>query len=386
MEESSNKKIRGVGLVSIANPITLIASIEKFKQLEFKDNLFIILNVNRQLTDEDRVKTLIDNSFKVIKYYEPYFSKIYVIESTAELWHTHGRCLDQLFAVMSKYGIEEMAMFEEDAFLIRDGKMDEWFETLKENHLHCVVAPNNPNNYDKFFKKLEIFHNTINMPGKESVFFIRKDILEHYNWLGFDYFSWNPNFVYKPFEGVEISVPEEVQWDTFEFFSLNCWINRKIKKSIYHENNYDYWMWEGRGETDTFFRDFENVPEYLHYFNGALFTYLDMHGDQATLDHNTIMYNAPHYGNFMYHLSTYLIHHAMLLSVKKRYIEVLGVDAYRLHRNSHKRMIKKLLDYFGWFRIVKQFEMEKYFKFTCRFTNKVHYLTDIDPVGYLDKE
>lgn len=373
MSEVIKQKTRAVGITSIGNPITLIASLEKFKRICGGYKIYIMLNVPRECNNPTNIKHITDQTYKICQYYQKFFSEILIIENTAVVWMTHGMCLDTLFTLTTE---DEMVFFEEDAYLTNKITFDNWFNQLKENHLHCVVAPQNPNNFSQLFSKLGIFDGAVNMPGKESIFFVRRDILEFYNWPSFDYVKWENYFVYKPNPHLELKFNEEINFDTFEFFSLQCWMNKNIKKSVYEEHNFDYWTFEGSNDIDAFFRKHASPPHYIHYFNGSLFMYLDYHDKGNKQFYYDMVYNAPHYGQFMYHMSTYLIHYSMLLAIKKRYIQLCGVEEYKRQKKSIRNSLILLFNYFGYYTIKIKFKMEKYFKFACRHSRKVHYLSE----------
>ena len=374
MNEVLKTDTRAVGLVSIGNPITLIASFEKFKQICRNYKIYVMLNISRDHSNPDTVKRLTDNAYKIFSHYEKYFSEIVVIENPTKDWMTHGLCIDTIFAISTE---DRMAIFEEDAYLFSDHQFKEWFDKLDENHLHCVVAPQNPNNFAQLFSKLGIFKDVVNMPGKESIFFIRRDILKHYDWPGFDYVQWKNDVVYKPNEKLQLSFKEDIHFDTFEFFSLNCWMNDQIKKSVYHEHNYDYWVSEGRNDLEAFYRHHTGRPSYIHYFNGSLFQYLDYHDEKNVAFYKDMVYNAPHFGQFLYHMSTYLIHSSIILAIRRRYIEILGVKEYQSQKKSLKNSLVLLFNYFGYWQIANKFKLKRYFKFTCRHSRMVHKLSDI---------
>lgn len=373
MSEVIKQKTRAVGLTSIGNPLTLIASFEKFKRLCKGYKIYVMLNVARECNNPQNIKHLTEQTYKICQYYQKFFSEVLIIENTARDWMTHGLCLDTLFTLTTE---DEMVFFEEDAFLTDKVTFDNWFNQLKDNHLHCVVAPQNPNNFGQLFSKLGIFHGAVNMPGKESIFFVRRDILELYDWPAFDYIKWENHFVYKPNSHLELKFNEEIHFDTFEFFSLNCWMNKSIKKSVYEEHNFDYWVSEGRGNIDEFFRKHASPPPYIHYFNGALFQYLDYHDKGNRKFYYDMVHEAPHFGQFMYHMSTFLIHYSIMLTIKKRYVEICGIEEYKRHKKSLKNAITMLFNYFGYYTIKKKFKMHLYFKFACRHSRKVHYLSE----------
>jgi hypothetical protein len=210
------------------------------------------------------------------------------------------------------------------------------------------------------------------MPGKESIFFVNKSINQKFNWYGFDYVKWLPETVYIRNEGTRLAFKEEIHFDTFEFFSFNCWMNKNIKVVTYNEESFDYWVPEGRGDTEGFFRNISSGRNYMHYFNGALFQYLDYLSPKNTAFYKRMVNTAGHYGQFMYHMSTYTIHLGMLLAIKSKYIDILGKEEFNLQRNSLKRSLQHLFVYFGIWKIKHQFKFFKYIKFTYKFMKKYH--------------
>ena len=362
---------RAVGLVSIGNPVTLITSLDKFKTICPGYKIYICLNVIREHISDENFQKLTTNAYKIIADYEKYFNQIIVIESTSRGWITHGQCIDLLFHIIEE---EEMVIYEEDAYLFSKSEFESMFAGLDNNDLVCVVAPQNPNNFTNLFSKLSIFVNAVNMPGKESIFFIRKSILSKYNWLGFDYMEWSPNVIYTRPEGTKLQFKENIQFDTFEFFSFNCWMNTNIKTITYNEQSYDYWISEGRQNVDEFYRNMSNPQNYIHYFNGALFQYLDYHHSENVKTYRDMMHTATHFGQFLYHTSTYIIHLCMLRTVKNKYIELLGKVEYDKQRRSLKNFIRLNFDYFGYFKIRHQYRLGRFIKFTNKFIKKYHTL------------
>jgi len=368
MTNSTNEN-RAVGLVSIGNPVTLIASLDKFKTVCAGYKIYICLNISQEHITVENYQKLLNNSYKIIAHYEPNFREIVVIENAAKVWLTHGMCLDMLYNFATE---EELVMFEEDAYLFSNTDFEEKFRNLQTKDLFCVVAPKNPNNYNALFSKLNIFPNTINMPGKESIFFIRKSLLSKYDWVSFDYVKWNSGVVYTRPEGTKIHFQEEIHFDTFEFFSLNCWMNTSIAVGTYEEQNYDYWVPEGRNAIHEFYQQMTNPMNYMHYFNGSLFQYLDYHGPNNSKFYKNMMHTAPHFGQYLYHMSTYIIHLGILRAVKKKYVEILGSVEYNLNKRSIKNSLSMLINYFGYFKIRHQYKLASFLKFTYKFTNRYH--------------
>lgn len=354
---------RGIGLTSIGNANTLIAQLEKFKELGFKENVFICLNIFTN-TSEDNFEKLKDDFYKIVKNYDQYFSKIYVIESV-NAFLTHGSCLDVLFNTMIEFGIEEMAFFEEDAFIFKSEILQEWFNKLKDHHLHCVVDVDPNEDYSYIFKKLDLLDNTINTPGKESIFFVKKDILDHYDWLSFDYIVLDKKTKIKISDNYKLSLPRDTtHFDTFHFFSLICWTNPKIKCSIYNEERLHFL------EPDSI--DAGRISEYVHYFNSALYTHLDFHGENEKKILKELLMTEGAYGAFPIHIHTWLVHASLLFSIRKKYINILGIDRYREQRNSQKRIIKKYLNYFGWYHSTYTYKIKEVFKRVFKYVNKMH--------------
>jgi len=227
MSEDVKQKTRAVGVTSIGNPITLIATLEKFKRICRGYRVYVMLNIARECNNRENITHLTEQTYKICQHYEKYFSQLLIIENTANSWMSHGLCLDTLFTLTTE---DEMAFFEEDAYLTDKVTFDNWFNQLKDNHLNCVVAPQNPNNFGQLFSKLGIFHGAVNMPGKESIFFVRRDILELYDWPAFDYVKWENQFVYKPNECLELKFNEEIHFDTFEFILTQLLDEQKYQK------------------------------------------------------------------------------------------------------------------------------------------------------------
>lgn len=370
---NSTPSNRAVGLVSIGNPITLIASFDKFKTLCPGYNIYVCLNISREHISDENFQKLTNNTYKIIADYEKYFAKIVVIENTSNVWLAHGQCIDLLFHTIQE---PEMVIYEEDAYIFAQSMFDEMFNRLQTEDLVCVVAPRNPNNFAQLFGKLSIFVGSINMPGKESVFFIRKSILSKYDWIGFDYVDWNRDIVYTRPEGTKLRFQEPIGFDTFEFFSFNCWMNPSIKFSTYDEQNYDYWVPEGRGEIDSFYRNMSGELKYMHYFNGSLFSHIDYHHDENKQTYNEAMQNAPHFGQYLYHMSTHTIHFGMLRAVKSKYIALLGREEYEKHRKSLKNAMRACFSYFGYFYMRHKYNYGRFIKFTGKFTKRYHMVTE----------
>jgi hypothetical protein len=369
--DTIDRSNRAIGLVSIGNPITLIASFEQFKEIieSPKYKIYVYLNVPREHTSAERFEILTNNAYKIAQEYKQYFKDVVIIENTTTSWITHGQAIDMLFHIIDE---EYMAIFEEDAYMFSRELFDAKLQELQTKDLVCVVAPQNPNNFQNLFSKLSIFPEAVNMPGKESVFFIRKSIAKKYNWLGFDYVKWTPETVYKRPEGTKLAFKEEIHFDTFEFFSFNCWMNTEIKSTTYTEENFDYWILEGRNDTEAFYRNFAGGKNYIHYFNGALFQYLDYLSPKNKIFYKNMLLNAEHFGAFLYHLSTCAINLSILNAVKSKYIQLLGKQEYLTHKNSLKNSLRLLFSYFGVYKIRNQFKFYKYIKFTHKFAKKYH--------------
>lgn len=94
-----------------------------------------MLNVPRECNNPTNIKHLTDQTYKICQYYQQFFSEILILENTAGSWMTHGLCLDTLFTLTTE---DEMVFFEEDAYLTDKVTFDNWFNQLKENHLHCA--------------------------------------------------------------------------------------------------------------------------------------------------------------------------------------------------------------------------------------------------------
>jgi len=369
--DTIDRSNRAIGLVSIGNPITFIASFEQFKANidapQYK--IYVYLNVPREHTSPERFEAVTQNAYKIAQDYKQYFKDVVIIENTTNMWVTHGQAIDILFHVIDE---EYMAIFEEDAYMFSRELFDANLQELQTKDLVCVVAPQNPNNFQNLFSKLSIFPEAVNMPGKESVFFIRKSIAKKYNWLGFDYVKWTPETIFTRPEGTKLAFKEEIYFDTFEFFSFNCWMNTNIKTATYIEENFDYWILEGRQDTDAFYRNLSGGKNYIHYFNGALFQYLEhLHPKNKAYYRNMVL-TAGHFGAFLYHLSTYTINLGILNAVKSKYIQLLGKEEYLAHKNALKNSLRLLFAYFGIYKIKTQFKFFKYIKFTHKFAKKHH--------------
>lgn len=364
-----NIENRAIGLTSLGNPITLISSLENFAKICPNHKIYVCLNVSGAHTTPEIKKKLISNSYKIINYYEKYFKEIVVIENNNTVWSTHGYCIDLIYNIATE---EQLAIFEEDAYVFCPSVFKTWFDKLNECDLHCVIAPQNPNNFGQLFGKLNIFKDAINMPGKESVFFINKKIEKQYDWLSFDYVNWESHATFKINSSIRLNFSTQIKFDTFEFFSFNCWLNSNIKKITYHEINYDYWLYESRNNTDEFFTKYDKDHYYMHYFNAGIFNYLGCNNPINKKSYKSNALDSSSSNTYNQHLSTYIIHYLLLRNFKQNFIDILSIDEFNLLKNSIKEQISFLVKYFGYYKSIKNFKLIKFVKFTNKFIKKHH--------------
>tara|TARA_R110000868_G_scaffold9602_7_gene47308 strand:+ start:750 stop:1679 length:930 start_codon:yes stop_codon:yes gene_type:complete len=307
------------------------------------------------------------------------FKEVVVIEAHYKawwgtlLWATHGFCMDVLLTLSDE---QHMVIFEEDAFVFDKELFYNWFDKLKDVHVVCGMNRVTPNNCD-VFEKLNLFSCVPDVPGpgKESVLFIDKSIKQHWDWMSVDYFKLEKDINFKPqLISMSLNFKREVSFDTFEFFSLMCYLNPNIKLHFYEENSFDYWWFEGTNNVDEFYKKHGDLDKYVHYFNSALFQYLEFNDKlNKKIYYNRIM-SSKDWSPFVHHLSTYTLGLALLKIFKKKYIELLGAEQYIKHRSSLKNYIYLLIQYYGYGRIKLEFNFSRFIKFTHRYVQKHHTL------------
>jgi hypothetical protein len=372
-----NKHDRAVGLTSLGNPITLIASLDRLSKLCPQYKLYVCLNPQREYISAEQFQYLLDSSYKIIQSYAHLFKEVIVIEAHykawwgTNLWAHHGFCIDAILQISSE---QKLVVFEEDAYIFDKQLFNTWFDKLDTLHVFCVMNSVTPNNCD-VFEKLQLFSISPNVagPAKESIFFINKSIKQHWDWISTDYLKIENGTLFKPpFDSPPFNFKREVNFDTFEFFSMMCFLNKNIKMDFYEENSYDYWLLQHYGRSDEFYSKHGKFDQYIHYFNSALFQYLE-HNDKLNQKiYKDKLFKSPDWGPFVHHLSSYIIGLSLLNFYKKKYLELLGVDQYRKHKTSLKNYVYLLMQYYGFSRMNLEFNIYKLIKFTYRYVKKHH--------------
>lgn len=374
-----NDGSRAVGLTTLGNPLTLIASLDRLSILCPQYKLYICLNPQREYISDEQLQYIYDVSYKVIHSYEHLFKEIVVIEAHYKawwgtpLWATHGFCMDSILFLSEEQNI---VIFEEDAFVFDRELFYSWFDKLKDVHVVCGMNRVTPNNCD-VFEKIRLFSCVpdVSGPGKESVLFVNKSIKELWDWISVDYVKLENGINFRPqLIPTYLNFKREVSFDTFEFFSLMCYLNPNIKLHFYEENSFDYWWFQSSNQSDKFYEKHGQTDQYIHYFNGALFQYLEFNDKlNKKVYYNRIM-NSKDWAPFVHHLSAYILGMALMRTFKQKYIELLGHEQYIKHRNALKNYIFILIQYYGYARINLEFNFKKFIKFTYRYVQKHHTL------------
>jgi len=374
-----NDGSRAVGLTTLGNPLTLIASLDRLSKLCPQYKLYICLNPQREYISDEQLQYIYDISYKVIDSYKQLFKEIVVIEAHYKawwgtpLWATHGFCMDSILFLSQEQNI---VIFEEDAFVFDRDLFYSWFDKLKDVHVVCGMNRITPNNCD-IFEKVNLFSCVPDVPGpgKESVLFVNKSIKEHWDWISTDYVKLENGIDFRPqLIPTYLNFKREVSFDTFEFFSLMCYLNPNIKLYFYEENSFDYWRFQGSKQSDKFYEKHGQTDQYIHYFNGALFQYLEFNDKlNKQIYYNRIM-QSEDWSPFVHHLSTYILGMALMRTFKQKYIELIGYEQYIKHRNALKNYIFILIQYYGYGRIKLEFNIKRFIKFTYRYIQKHHTL------------
>jgi len=374
-----NDGSRAVGLTTLGNPLTLIASLDRLSKLCPQYKLYICLNPQREYISAEQLQYIYDVSYKVIRSYEHLFKEIVVIEAHYKawwgtpLWATHGFCMDSILFLSEEQNI---VIFEEDAFVFDRELFYNWFDKLNDVHVVCGMNRVTPNNCD-VFEKIRLFSCVPDVPGpgKESVLFVNKSIKQHWDWMSVDYVKLENGIDFRPqLLPTYLNFKREVSFDTFEFFSLMCYLNPNIKIHFYEENSFDYWWFQGLSKTQEFYDKHSQLDKYVHYFNGALFQYLEFNDKTNRKVYYDRIMKSKDWSPFVHHLSTYILGMALIQTFKQKYIELLGNEQYIKHRKALKNYILLLIQYYGYGRINLEFDLNKFVKFTYRYVHKHHRL------------
>ena len=380
MNEVDTNDHRAVGLTTLGNPITLIASLDRLSKLCPQYKLYICLNPQREYISNEQFDYIVNSSYKIIQSYERLFKEIVVIEAHYKawwgtlLWATHGFCMDVLLTLSQE---PHMVVFEEDAFVFDKDLFYSWFDKLNQVHIVCGMNNITPNNFD-VFDRLKVFPYVpdVDGPGKESVMFFNKSIQEHWDWWSVDYMKFEKDIKFTPpFDCPQLTFRREVNFDTFEFFSMVCYLHPQIKLEFYQENSYaDYWRYQGMNKLHEFYNKHNNIDQYIHYFNTALFQYLE-HNEQDNRErYERLLFASQDHGHYAHHLSTYILGLAFIKTFKQKYIDILGIEQYIKHRKSLKNYVYLLVKYYGYERVKSEFNMNKYIRFTYSYVRKHHTL------------
>lgn len=371
---------RAVGLTTLGNPITLIASLDRLSKLCPQYKLYICLNPQIEHISQEQYQYVVDSSYKIIQSYEHLFKEVVVIEAHYKawwgtpLWATHGFCMDVLLTLSEE---PHMVVFEEDAFVFDRELFYNWFDRLNDIHIVCGMNSITPNNCD-IFERLKLFDCVPNVdgPGKESVLFFNKSIRQHWDWWSVDYMKYDKDTTFKPpFDCPPLTFRREVNFDTFEFFSMMCYLNPQIQLEFYQENSYaDYWRYQGMNKAYEFYNKHKDGDQYIHYFNTALFQYLEHHEHDNRQKYEAALFASNDHGHYVHHLSTYIIGLAFIKTFKRQYVDILGIEQYIKHKKSLKNYVYLLVKYYGLDRINLEFNMKKYIRFTYNYVRKHHTL------------
>jgi len=360
---------KAIGLTSIGNPITLIAALDKLGKLACGYKLYVCLNVPQQQTTTERYAALITNSHKILQHYESRFGGIVIIDPQDECWASHGYCIDLIFHACEEQAI---AIFEEDAYIFDQEVFNDWFDKLNSYHVVSGMDYLHPNNF-WFFDSMSKYGSTTNKPGKESIFFIRKDIINHHNWFSFDYLILNEGSTIKaPFRDESFVLQKWMGFDTFEFFSWGCMLNTNIKWLTYQEKTYNYWYYYVKEQFDAFKEHYSRPQPYTHYFNSAIFYHLSYHGKSNDVNYRITTMREPMHDTFLPHLTTFMVQMMLLLTMRTVYIQLLGKQEYQIHRKSLKQALRYLLQYFGYARCKFGIKILSYAKFTYSYIKTHH--------------
>lgn len=368
---------RAIGLTTLGNPITLISSLDRLSKLCPQYKLYICLNPQREYVSDEQFDYIVNSSYKIIQSYQHLFKEVVVIEAHykawwgTKLWATHGFCIDALLELSNE---QQIAIFEEDAFVFDKGLFDTWFDKLNTVHVFCGMNSITPNNCD-VFDKVRLFSSTPDVPGpaKESILFINKSIKQHWDWISTDYFKLENNILFTPpFDSPKLNFRREVNFDTFEFFSLMCYLNKDIKMEFYEENSYNYWWYQGMNNQSEFYVKHGNFDQYIHYFNSALFQQLEFNDKSNAKIYKDRLLASKDWSPFVHHLSTYILGLSLLHYYKKAYVDLLGNEQYIKHKRSLKNYVYLLIQYYGYGRINLEFNIYKLIRFTYRYVRKHH--------------
>lgn len=362
---------KAVGFTSIGNPINLIAQLDGLSKIANGFALYVCLNVAQHVHSKDRYTKTIENVYRILNRYTSYFSKIKVIDLSYGQFATHGTCIDHILHCFTE---DAIAIFEEDAFVFDKSFFDEQFEHLKNHHVVMGINRGYPNNFLFFEKLLNVVDKSVDVrPGKESIVFLRRDILTKFNWLSFDYLRIESDVPFKlPYRAQCIVPDRSIGFDTSEFFSMGCILNPDVRRTFYTEELYDYWSFYAGGKFDEFYEAYSKQQRYCHYFNSALFHHLKHHGKHNQTDLKDTMMSCDNTEIFLGHLSTHVTQLALLNTVKKVYVEILGIAEYKLHKQSLKSVIRCLCTYFGLWRSKHNIKIEKFYQFTHSYIERHH--------------
>jgi hypothetical protein len=231
-----------------------------------------------------------------------------------------------------------------------------------------------PNNCD-VFDKVRLFSSTPDVPGpaKESILFINKSIKQHWDWISTDYLKFENNILFTPpVDSPKLNFRREVNFDTFEFFSLMCYLNKDIKMEFYEENSYNYWLYQGSNNQSEFYVKHGNFDQYIHYFNSALFRQLEFNDKSNAKIYKDRLLSSKDWSPFVHHLSTYILGLSLLHYYKKTYVDLLGNEQYIKHKRSLKNYVYLLIQYYGYGRMNLEFNIYKLIRFTYRYVRKHH--------------
>lgn len=369
---------RAIGLTTLGNPLTLIASLDRLSKICPQYKLYICLNPQREYVSDEQFDYILNSSYKIIQSYEHLFKEVVIIEPHykawwgTKLWATHGFCIDAIITLAKE---DHLCIFEEDAFVFDKDLFYKWFDRLNDVHIVCgmnAVTPNNPDIFDK----ISIFPTVPDVvgPGKESILFVDRYIKTHWDWFSTDYFKLDVNTKFKPrLEYPPLNFKREVMFDTFEFFSLMCFLHPQVKIDFYKENGYsEYWRYQGMGKAIEFYNKHKDFDQYMHYFHTSLFQFLEYHHVSNKEKFKESLNTAVDVGHFVNHLSTYILGMAFLSHFKTQYIKILGKEQYIKHRSSLKNYISLLIEYYTISRIKNEFNMRKFARFTYKYVKKHH--------------
>jgi len=369
MNELSAINSKAIGFTSIGNPINLILQLDRLSKIAGGYTLYVCLNIGQHICGTDRYKILVDNCYKIIKSYEAKFKKIKILDLTLGQFLTHGACIDQILHCFEE---DAIAIFEEDAYIFDSNFFDEKFKQLNTHHIVMGMNRGEPNN-KQFFAMISSLATKEIRPGKESFFFLRKDLLHEFNWASFDYLTLEKGMQLRlPYTDLCATIEDWVGFDTSEFLSVCCTFHPKIKMSFYTEETYAYWPYFGENKFDEFYTHYSSAMPYCHYFNSIVYYNLNYHNESNHTDMKEMSLKIPNPDIFLSHMSTHILQLAMLRVCKQKYVAVIGIDEYNYHKKSLKHVLGYLFNYFGLWYVRHRMKMYTFLKFTHKFVQNQH--------------